>query len=174
MDLEQVGTEGEMVHETVGDDELRPQDEVKNQRRDDCGIQTSYAVMFVLLLIALFAAVGHDRFYSYLNDHDVAQVVLPQAWVIRIGNAFAFLFKIALVSTIAVAYAQGFWFFVRRKDLKIGSLDAMFGVLANPLLFLNPEFFRKTIVLFSLAVISWILPITAVLAPGSLTGSSPL
>jgi len=138
------------------------------------GKRSAYTLMFGLLLLAVLVAVGHHLFYVYLNGREINEVVLPQTWVIRVGNAFAFLFKLSLVSAIGVAYAQGFWFFVRRKDIEIRSLDAMFGVLYNPALFLNLDLLLKTTLLFALAAISWILPITAVFSPGALTGCSHL
>jgi len=134
------------------------------------GKRSAYTLMFGLLLLAVLVAVGHHLFYVYLDGRELNEVVLPQTWVIRVGNAFAFLFKLSLVSAIGVAYAQGFWFFVRRKDIEIRSLDAMFGVLYNPALFLNLDLFYKTTWLSGLAAISWILPITAVFSPGALTG----
>ena len=99
--------------------------------------------MLGLFLLGLLVAVGHHVFYSYLDTRKLQDVRLPQAWVIRMGNAIAFLFRVSLVDAIGVVYAQGFWGFVRRKDIQIESLDAMFGVLSNPLLLLNRELFRK-------------------------------
>lgn len=172
MNLEQETTP-ETVPTTASEPELQPMDERKHgRRRSKYENKISYGLMFGLLLVGLLAAVCHHLFYSYLNNRELKDVLLPQPWVIRMGNAIAFLFKLALVSAIGMAYAQAFWFFVRRKDIKIGSLDAMFGVLSNPALFLNVDLFLKTTVLCSLAAISWILPISAVLSPGSLTGSS--
>lgn len=126
--------------------------------------------MLGLLLLALFAAIGHHLFYLYLDNREIDEAGIPQTWAIRIGNAFAYLFKTALVAALAVAYAQGFWFFVRRKSFAISSLDHYFGVLSNPLLFLKADLLRNTSLLFGLAAVSWLLPISAVFAPGTLTG----
>lgn len=135
--------------------------------------RATYTTMLGLLSIGLLTAIGHHRFYSYLNNRQVEDSV-PQAWAIRIGNAFAYLFKTALVASVAVAYAQGFWFFVRRKSLAIGSLDKYFGVLYNPLSFFNTDLLQQTTLLFGLAMVSWLLPLAAVLSPGTLTGYSLL
>jgi len=130
----------------------------------------TYAIMLGLLVLALFAAIGHHLFYSFLDNCEIDKAAIPQTWAIRIGNAFAYLFKTVLVAAVAKAYAQGFWFFVRRKSFEIGSLDNFFGILYNPLLFYNADFLQKTTLLFGLAAVSWLLPISAVFAPGSLTG----
>jgi len=133
--------------------------------------QAAYTAMLGLFSIGLLAAVGHDRFYSYLNNRQIEDSV-PQTWAIRIGNAFAYLFKTALVAAVSVAYAQGFWFFVRRKSLCISSLDNYFAVLYNPLSFFNRDLLQNTTLLFGLAMVSWLLPLAAVFSPGTLTGKT--
>jgi len=130
----------------------------------------AYATMLVLFLIGLFVAIGHHQFYSYLNNRQIEDTV-PQTWAIRIGNGFGYLFKTVLVAAVGVAYAQGFWFFVRRKSLEIASLDKYFGVLYNPLSFFNTDLLQHTTLLFALAVVSWLLPLAGVFAPGTLTGN---
>lgn len=123
------------------------------------------------LFVGLLAAVAHHLFYSYLSNREIQGVSISQAWVIRFGNAIAFFFKMALATAVGAAYTQGFWFFVRRKNIKIVTLDVMFGLLSNPTSFLSFDLPRKMTLLFALGVVAWILPITAVLVPGSLTGS---
>jgi hypothetical protein len=130
----------------------------------------AYTTMLGLLLLGIISAISHHLFYSYLDNREIDLAAVPQNWAIRIGNAFAYLFKTALVAAVAVAYAQGFWFFVRRKSLDIRSLDHGFGVLYNPILLFDVNLFQKTTLLFGIAVVSWILPISAVFSPGALTG----
>jgi len=130
----------------------------------------AYGIMLSLLLLGLVTAICHDLFYSYLDHREIEESGVPQNWAIRIGNTFAYLFKTALVAAVAVAYAQGFWFFVRRKPVEIGSIDNVFGVLSNPLLLFNITFIQKLTLLFGVAGVSWLLPISAVFAPGTLTG----
>jgi hypothetical protein len=139
----------------------------KNRSRT---ILATYTTMLGLLLLGLFAAISHHLFYSHLHNLEIQEAAVPQKWATRIGNAFAYLFKTALVAAVAVAYAQGFWFFVRRKSLEIRSLDYSFSVLSNPLLLFNINSFQKTTLLFGLASVSWLLPISAVFSPGALTG----
>lgn len=135
--------------------------------------RAAYTIMLGLLSIGLLAAIGHHRFYSYLNNRQIKDSV-PQVWAIRIGNAFAYLFKTALTAAVAVAYTQGFWFFVRRKSLPIGSLDKYFGVLYNPLSFFNTDLLQHSTLLFGLAMVSWLLPLATMLSPGTLTCCSLL
>jgi hypothetical protein len=131
----------------------------------------SYAIMLFFFLTALAVAGGQHLFYLYLDKHDIDQVGISQTWVIRIGNACAFLFKTVLVAAVGFAYAQQFWVSVRKQAIEIRSLDAMFCALFNPLSFLNIDFLRKTQLLSFLAAISWVIPLSAVFAPGALNGT---
>jgi hypothetical protein len=151
--------------------ETAPSDEQTETHFTHPHYRSTYAIMFGFLLLGLLAAIGHHCFYLYLDTLEIDGAPLPQKWVIRVGNAFAFLFKLSLAAAIAISYSQGFWYFVRRKSFQISSLNAMFGVLYNPVLFLNPSLLRKTSLLFGLALVSWLLPISAVFSPGTLTGS---
>jgi hypothetical protein len=134
----------------------------------------AFISMYGLLLLGILSAICHHLFYSYLNNEAVDEAAVGQTWAIRIGSALAYLFKTVLVAAIAVVYAQGFWFIVRRNLFEIGSLDNFFSLLTNPLLFYNRSLYGKASLLFALAIVSWLLPVSAVLAPGSLTGPLPL
>jgi hypothetical protein len=126
--------------------------------------------MLLLFMLAVGAAVAQHNFYTYLNDQIVDDVAISQAWAIRVGNGFAFLFKTTLVAAIAIAFCQRFWYSVRQKAVRIGSLDAMFSVLGDPLQFLNRDLLSKTKLLCAVAAVAWVVPISAIFSPGALTG----
>lgn len=130
------------------------------------GVYAAYG----LLILGVGLAISHHLFYTYLNREAVDEAAVGQTWAIRIGSAFAYLFKTALVASIAVVYAQGFWFIVRRNLFEVGAIDNFFGLLTNPLMFLQSSLYGKARLLFALAMVS-LLPISAVIAPGALTGS---
>lgn len=130
----------------------------------------SYAIMTMLLCLGVLAAVGQHCFYAYLNGRIIDDISIAQTWAIRVGIVFAFLFKTTLVAAVGISFSQGFWFFVRRRAILINAIDAIFGVLQNPLQFLAKDLFLKMKVLVILAGISWLLPLTAILSPGALTG----
>jgi cation transport ATPase len=132
----------------------------------------SYTMMSALLVFALGAAIGQHEWYNYLNGRAVNQVPIDQSWAIRVGTAFAFLFKAAAAAAVGIAFCQGFWFSVRRGAFRVNSLDAMFQVLSNPFKFFNTALILKAASLFILAILVWLLPITAVLSPGAVTGSA--
>jgi hypothetical protein len=110
-------------------------------------------------------------FYSRINNRPIAQLPISQSWVTRASNALAFLFKTVLVSAIGIAYSQRLWFSARRQAIRIGSIDAMFQILTNPLMFFNIDIFRKTSILFGLAAVSWLLPLSAIVSPSALTST---
>lgn len=145
----------------------RPNDHVP--RYGAHATEKAFVIMFGLLLFAVLAAMGHHQFYAYLDNLEVSSAPVSQRWVIRIGNAFAFLVKLVLVAAMVVAYSQGFWFYVRRNSIQISSLDALFGALYNPLWFL--KIVRQAVWLFAFASISWLLPLCAIFSPGTLTGA---
>jgi len=130
--------------------------------------QATFLAMLALLILGVLTAISHHLFYSYLNKRPTD--VIAQNWAIRIGTAFAYLFKMALVAAISVVYAQGFWFIVCRHAFEIGTLDDLFTLLTNPLRLFNRSLYRRASLLFGLALAAWLLPISAVFAPGALTG----
>lgn len=146
--------------------EIRPLEDIKWQRTS----QAAFLALLGLLFIGVLTAISHHLFYSYLNNRATDSAVIGQKWAIRIGTAFAYLFKTALVAAISVVYAQGFWFLVRRNEFEIGTLDDFFALLNNPLRFYNRSLYGRASLLFLLAMISWLIPISAVFAPGALTG----
>jgi len=93
--------------------------------------------MVALTVLAGLAAIGHHLFYVYLDGKQASEVAIPQSWVIRVGTAFAYLFKASLVAAVGIAFCQRVWYSARRSALQIRSLEAMFGVLADPLKFFN-------------------------------------
>lgn len=132
----------------------------------------SFIAMFVLLVASILAAGGQHFYYHYLNGRGVNSVPVSQGWIIRAGNAFAFLFKTCLVMAIAVSFCQSFWYLIRRTTLKVGTLDATFVLLQNPLSFFVGDLWIRAKLLLLVAVIAWIVPISAILSPGALTGST--
>lgn len=133
--------------------------------------QMAFLAMLGFLLLGVLIAISHHLFYSYLNTRATATAVVGQTWAIRIGNSFSYLFKTALVAVISVVYAQSFWFIVRRTAFEIGTLDDLFTLLNNPLGFYNrPSLYGRASLLFALAIVSWLVPISALFAPGALTG----
>jgi hypothetical protein len=130
----------------------------------------SYAIMLSLFGVGIAAAIFQHCFYSYINGRQIDDVPITQTWVIQAGNVFAFLFKATLVAAVGAAFCQRFWFSVRRQAIRVRTIDVIFGVLQNPVEFINTDFPRETKMLFAFAALSWILPLSAIFSPGALIG----
>jgi hypothetical protein len=132
----------------------------------------SFGLMIFLLLIGVLTALAQHFFYSYVDGRPPQQVPIQQIWVIRIGTALAFLFKTSLVASIGIAFCQRSWYSFQRDAISVDSIDAIFGILRDPLKFFVADMLLRTKVLTLLALISWLLPLSAIFSPASLTGCS--
>jgi len=133
---------------------------------------TSVALMILLFLISLLTAHAQHFFYSHVDGRSPQQVSIQQIWVIRIGTALAFLFKTSLVASIGIVFCQRSWYSFQRNAISVDTIDAIFGVLQDPLKFFVTDMLLRTKVLALLALISWLLPLSAIFSPASLTGCS--
>jgi hypothetical protein len=141
-------------------------------RKRSCAIPgwKSLLLMFSMLLIGTLTAIGHAQVYQFLDGRSIEEVPISQAWIIRAGIGFAFLFKTVLVVAVGTVFCQVFWFMIRRDALQVGTIDACFGVLQNPLHVFNRELWKKRLALIILATIAWCIPLAAIFSPGTLTG----
>jgi hypothetical protein len=127
----------------------------------------------VAFFAALAFAVGHHEFYANLDNKvvDTDDRLFSQQVNIAIGNAFALLFRAALVIALATVYWQIFWTALlrQRKAVAISHIDALAGALTSlfDLLHLRALLRQKT--LLALAVLTWLLPLAAVLPPATLS-----
>jgi hypothetical protein len=130
----------------------------------------AYLLTPLLLCGALLSAICQHYFYAHFNRQQVDQSVLSQVWVIRIGTGLAFLFKATMTAAIGGAFCHSAWFCFQSSSTTLGGLDAIFGVLQNPLNFFNRDmlFNKKILTLF--ALLAWLMPLSAILSPGSMIG----
>jgi hypothetical protein len=103
-----------------------------------------------MLLGAVFAVAHH-----FLNAGVDGKVVSGQEKIVRGGVACAFLAQAALVGAVVVAHGQVAWDTVRRKEVSIGGVDAMFAAAGDLTAFWNVESMRKAKVATLLAVLAW-------------------
>ncbi|KAF3401870.1 hypothetical protein F1880_009736 [Penicillium rolfsii] len=113
-------------------------------------------------------SVGHHLYYQSLDNTRVYSVD-QQTWAIRIGTGFAFLNKTFLVASVGIAAAQEIWATLRRKSVKLRGIDGMFAVLNNPLAFFIPDLWLYAKTLTLLAIISWLIPLSAIITPATLS-----
>ena len=133
----------------------------------------SFSAMILLLVLGALTAICQHAFYSHIEGQQPGQFFIPQVWVIRIGIALAFLFKTSLVAGICIAYHQRSWFSFQRNAITVDGIDAIFKILQDPRKFFVPEMLLRNKILALMALMSWVLPLSAIFSTASLTGTSP-
>lgn len=122
-----------------------------------------------ILLGSLFASVlfatGHHIYYRSLAGTPVSTTnalavggwagVSSQKLNTAVGTTFAALFRTALSVAVTTAFVQLIWKAVKAKGTKLSVVDALSGVLQNPLSFSNLEAWRGSTLLFGLALTIW-------------------
>ncbi|KAH7371716.1 hypothetical protein BKA66DRAFT_443910 [Pyrenochaeta sp. MPI-SDFR-AT-0127] len=124
--------------------------------------------MLGLLLLALCLALGHHFFYTSLRGTRTPDNFSQQLNT-AYGTALAFLVKAALVGAVASAYTQYMWFDFRAKFFKISTIDSKFTALSSIFSLLDPQFISKSTIGAILALLCWLLPISAIVAPAALS-----
>ncbi|KAJ5383175.1 hypothetical protein N7517_001086 [Penicillium concentricum] len=125
-------------------------------------------MMVGLVFAGAMFSMGHHLYYQSLDSTRVNSVD-QQTWAIRIGTGFAFLIKSFLVSAVGIAAVQVMWATLRRKFVKLRGIDGMFAVLSSPLALLTPDLWMCAKTLILLAIMSWLIPLTAIVTPATLT-----
>ncbi|KAL4907092.1 hypothetical protein BDW74DRAFT_190093, partial [Aspergillus multicolor] len=125
-------------------------------------------MMIGFTLSGALLALGHHLYY-YSLDNTLVSSTDQQTWAIRIGTGFAFLVKASLVSAVGVAAVQEIWAVLRKNFIKLRGIDGMFAVLTSPLAFLVPDLWMYAKILTIMALISWLIPLTAVITPATLS-----
>ncbi|KAL2861718.1 hypothetical protein BJX68DRAFT_223128 [Aspergillus pseudodeflectus] len=124
-------------------------------------------LMVGLLISGAMLSVGHHFYYRSFDGSRVASRE-QQTWAIRIGTGFAFLIKSCLVSAVGLAAVQETWSTLRRKSVRLSSIDSMFAVRGSPLAFLTLDLWLYAKTLTVLAVVCWLIPLTAIVTPATL------
>jgi len=123
----------------------------------------------VLLGIAGFAgALAHHLYNASLDGTPVEDAQWPQRW----GVALAFFVKMTLVGAVQIAVKQRAWLSVKKRGFKVKTLDSIFHACYDPLEFLNRELFLGAFFPALLSVLVWILPLSSIASPSTLTAAS--
>ncbi|KAI0145594.1 hypothetical protein GGR57DRAFT_506788 [Xylariaceae sp. FL1272] len=143
--------------------------------------QETYLVPIICLLAAVATAIGHHEFYQGLqgtppptDEYEIFKHTFPtrfsrQQINTAIGVIFAAVVK-ALLS-IAVGYAQQqlIWRAIKKRAVELGLIDGLFSSKTNVIDLFNVRLWWRFPCAMLLAVIYWLLPLTAVVAPATLS-----
>lgn len=125
-------------------------------------------IAFMLVLIVAGTAVGLGHHFGYQYLHKKPQEIFSQTWSHNLGIGAAFFVKSSYTLAILTALQEVLWFSFRKRAMKISLLDKLFTLSSNPLSF-GPGAVINAPLATALAAAAWIIPISAILAPGSLT-----
>jgi hypothetical protein len=73
-----------------------------------------------------------------------------------------------MVACVGLCYTQRLWQRLRGDLLEVGVVEELFQIRANAIRLLKPSVLRYAPTLFSIAMISWLLPIAMIYPPGAL------
>lgn len=122
--------------------------------------------MLSFILLAIVFAAAHHGLNASLNTRPISS--FSQTWAHNLGNGLAFGVKTCCTLTIALTCQEVLWYSVQQKSIRVSTLDNMFTLLSNPLSFASGAW-RSASALTVLAATAWLIPIAAILSPGTLT-----
>ncbi|KAF2262914.1 hypothetical protein CC78DRAFT_534446 [Lojkania enalia] len=125
------------------------------------------ALMLFSFIFAILFAVAHHIFYLYM-DGQPASDDDTQQWISRFGTAIAFIAKVLFGVSTSMAYVQWFWYKIRRTPITLRCIDALYGVIYEPMKFWHITVWIRHFPLAFLAVTSWALPISSIFTPGAI------
>jgi hypothetical protein len=122
-------------------------------------------IVFGAFLASISFAIGHHLFYQGLAGTPASTAntfaigpwtgMSPQKFNVAVGNTFASLFRTSLSITVTTAYVQMLWNILKGQSTRLNVVDALSGVLANPLSFLNLGAWKRSTLLFGIAGLVW-------------------
>ncbi|KAI1360242.1 hypothetical protein F5Y08DRAFT_348922 [Xylaria arbuscula] len=124
------------------------------------------ARMIALTLVGFFGALGHHFYYTNLHGQVISR---GTQWPPRFGLALAFFIKLSFVASVEIAYRQQVWVSVKKRSFKVSTLDILFSAWHDPFAFLDMKFLSNAYLPAILAAFIWILPLSAIASPSSLT-----
>lgn len=128
--------------------------------------------MVVSFVSGIAFAIGHHSFYANYDGQRVESSFPNQAWIVRIGTGLAFLVKTLLVISATIAFTQNQWLVMKSRSFEIRQIDTIFSITSNPLGFFQTRSWFRVPVLLLLAIITWLLPIAAIITPATITVSA--
>jgi hypothetical protein len=138
--------------------------------------QSSTLEILSFFIIGCAIALGHHFYYSYLSYKSVEKTYSTpihdfsdQRWASHLGSALAFATKFFFAKAVGAAYVQRLWTVARRTGgMSLDGLDAGFDVLHNLQGFLSLDLISSAQRLILLALMSWAMPLIAIITPGAL------
>ena len=138
--------------------------------------QSSALEILSYFVVGCTIATSHHFYYSYLSYKSVDRTpsapihaFSDQKWASHVGSTLAFVAKFFFAKAVGVAYVQRLWTTARRPGgMSLDGLDAGFDVLHSLQGFLSLDLITSAQRLILLALVSWAMPLIAIITPGAL------
>lgn len=111
-------------------------------------------IIAVLFSCGVVSAVGHHLFYSRFDGKRPLNND-QKSYIIVIGNGLVFMTFWFLRVACKMSYSQYMWTTMKKKSLRIMTLDKLFTLTSDPRGFLNWEILFKAKVCTVIALIIW-------------------
>jgi hypothetical protein len=132
-------------------------------------LRTSLRINRANISPAYFVAVTHFALYDHLHGKKVnAETSLPQAGVSAIALVLVNIFRLALLSSLGLAFTQILWHRIRRASLSLQDLDRLPRLKHDFSIVFHPGIFRVVPSLSMIALIGWTITAGMILPPGSI------
>ncbi|OIW29243.1 hypothetical protein CONLIGDRAFT_411841 [Coniochaeta ligniaria NRRL 30616] len=131
------------------------------------GIHWYYPVVMIFLALGgLFGAIGHHLYnVSLAGKEVVGDGQWPQRW----GVALAFFIKMMLGAAVQTAFKQRAWLTIKKRAFKVKTLNSIFHACYDPAEFFDKDLFLGAFLPALLALLIWLLPLSAIATPSTLT-----
>ncbi|KAI9794015.1 MAG: hypothetical protein M1816_006640 [Peltula sp. TS41687] len=126
------------------------------------------STMAALFVCGIAFALGHHLYYDRLDGQQNINGD-SQEWAIRIGTALSFLAKASLCAAAAMAYKQYSWLRMRNRPITIGGIDSIQGALTDFSALMNGDMLIQSKMTTLLAILIWLIPLSAIVPPAALT-----
>lgn len=120
--------------------------------------------------LALLVAISHFTMMNYLNGRPTdSRTYLTQRHVTWLSLLLVVVFRASLSASLATTFTQHMWRVMRRRALRVSSIESLHGVLDNPILLGEWRVLATTPILYGMAVVIWLLTIAVLFPPSALT-----
>ncbi|XPS71716.1 hypothetical protein M3J09_003893 [Ascochyta lentis] len=125
-------------------------------------------MMIGLLFLGGGMSIAHHLFYQSLHNTKTPGDFSQQLNT-AYGTAFAFAAKACFIAAVGSAYTQHMWFNFRKRFVRVSTMDSIFTATSSLLSLLDPRFMWSCKTGAVIAALSWLLPLSAIVTPSTLS-----
>jgi hypothetical protein len=139
----------------INSSSIAPEQENGNLVHRLWGKWRAHTIMFLTLFAGAATALGHHFMNVSLNETQVDQAKLSQAWASRFSTSLAFLVQFFFATSVGVAFVQRQWLNFHHNPYKVDEVDSLTGILGNIFDFFGDLVWLRNPMLTMVAIIAW-------------------